>query len=62
MPNYNREHYPPEEKMLSVVIWHLFFGDLSQSERKNSEIKLALEECTHLEEIGLQAHLIDGFG
>ena len=48
--------------MLSVVIWHLFFGDLSQSEKKKSEIKLALEECTHLEEIGLQAHLIDGFG
>ena len=29
---------PPKEKMLTRVIWHLFFGDLSQSE-KLSEIK-----------------------
>jgi hypothetical protein len=33
-----RELYPPKEKMLSIVIRHLFFGDLSQSE-KLSEIK-----------------------
>ena len=37
------------------------FGGLGQRE-KRSEIELPSEECTHLEEIGLQAHLIDGFG
>ena len=39
--NYDPEHYPPREKMLRVVIWHLLFGDVSQSE-KLSEIKLPL--------------------
>ena len=29
-PNHDPEHYPPKEKMLRVVIWHLFFADLSQ--------------------------------
>ena len=30
--------YPPKEKMLRIVIWHLFWGDLCQSE-KLSEIR-----------------------
>ena len=38
MPNHSPEHYPPKEKMLRGVSWHLFFGDLSQSE-KLSKIK-----------------------
>ena len=39
--SYDRGPYSPKEKMLRVEIWHLFFGDLSQSE-KLSEIKLPL--------------------
>ena len=27
--------YPPEEKMFKIVIWHLFFADLSEKEKKN---------------------------
>ena len=32
------ELYPSKEKMLRIVIWHLFWGDFSQNE-KLSEIK-----------------------
>ena len=41
--NYDPEHYPTREKMLRVVIWHLLFGDVSQSE-KLFEIKLPLSK------------------
>ena len=34
-------HYPPKEKMLRIVIWHLFLQHLSQCE-KLSEIKAPL--------------------
>ena len=37
----NPEHYPPEDKILKLVIWHLFKKSLSQSENL-SEIKLPL--------------------
>ena len=30
--NQSPEHYSPKEKMLRKVIWHLFFGDLSEGE------------------------------
>ena len=42
VPNLFPEHYPHKEKMVRVVIWQLFFGDLSQSE-KLSEIKPPLK-------------------
>ena len=42
VPNHDPEHYSPKDKMLRVVILHLVFGDLSQSE-KLCEIKLPLE-------------------
>ena len=25
--NHNLEHYPPKEKILRIMIWHLFRGD-----------------------------------
>ena len=37
------EYYPPEEKMLRIVIWYLFFGNFSQSETL-SEIKPPLKD------------------
>ena len=41
LPNHFSEHYPPKEKMLMKVIWHLFrrFELLSE---KLSEIKPSL--------------------
>ena len=33
MLNYDPQHYPTKEKMHRVVSWHLFLGDLSQSEK-----------------------------
>ena len=38
VPNHHPECYPPKEKMLRIVIWNLFFWDLSQI-KKLSEIK-----------------------
>ena len=32
VPNHDPEHCPPKEKMVRVVIWHLFVGDLSRGE------------------------------
>ena len=43
MPNHFPEHYPAKEKMLRTVIWQLFCGDWSKSE-KLSEIKPPLEK------------------
>ena len=40
--NHFPEHNPHKEKMVRVVIWQLFFEDLSQSE-KFSEIKPPLK-------------------
>ena len=33
MPNYDSEHYPPKEKMLRAMIWHLFSENMSQGEK-----------------------------
>ena len=38
---HNPEHYPLKEKMLRIMIWHLFLGFLGQSENFY-EIKLPL--------------------
>ena len=38
VPNHSPQHYPPREKLLKAVIWHLFFGDWSKNE-KVSDIK-----------------------
>ena len=51
MPYHSSEHKPPKGKMLRIVIWHLFFRDLNQSE-KLSEIEPPLKE-NHVKPIGL---------
>ena len=33
MPNHCPEHYPPKEKLLRAVNWHIFFGDWRQDEK-----------------------------
>ena len=44
VPNHDSEHYPPKEKMLRAMIWHLFSGEMRQGE-KNYDIKLPLSEA-----------------
>jgi hypothetical protein len=34
VPNHCPEHYPPKEKLLRAVIWHLFFCNEKLSEIK----------------------------
>ena len=44
MPNHDSEHYTSKEKMLRVMIWHLFSENMSQGE-KNSDNKPPLSEA-----------------
>ena len=47
MPNHDSEHYPPKEKMLRAMIWHLFSENMSQGEKNlilsNLYLKLSLQ-------------------